>query len=1434
MAAGAALSVPSSLPEVSDIAVEARRLQALSQDSSTKAWIKKAIDGASERREELVKQLEAVGLVVSPVKYDGVGRKTDKSIEDLSAYDDAHKLIQATVRVPVYTREQVQKAYGVAKSRNLAVMTSGAKTSALGVFQARKMAELRGFSGVICLESPVSWDETSGFVGFLGTDEQKLEAPVAKDLIKIPDDAEEVIWHDILPIAIYSTYDAPEKCCKHLVSYEADEAPTLHYKIAAHASVTVNQVNAFLRENLKSEKYRHQIMPDLTSKGEATIGGVVNTGAQGGNRTSAKLDLVSVEMVNACGPVTLEGAEAKDIVGYNGLAGTCLQANFEVTPLPKHEFGFMIPVSGRDTHETWKNALKLQGLIAPYCVHPSELNPENEDEQLLITSMEILGRPQLEQGFKNFGESHSKEIKCLSPILDEDRSKDSQMFVYVTGSTFHDLTDEEGMASLLFENIMTETFGMDEEEMLDGDFLELLESEEERPFSDVLVMMNPDVLRVMDSIRHSAPEMARRAATQLGSQTLSTDFNIRFVSDNEHVNATNRAHVAKLFSDYIEALKKLPVRVDVYGHLYPGMVESPKGGGMDPHIRATLKLNDPATRNNAAETVNLMKSERSKLYKMLLDLKRLYPGIEIAPPEKSHLTTKEYVEWFRLYEQSKLQEMEKVLLGDFPSEYRARMTDAFRLPLELSSEPQQGILSFLSADLVDPESDPSDLNSYTKAVLHLAQYSHRSPKIKSLLREVTVSIRNELDIDPYEQHVFFIQSVEEGRDIIRRNFPALAEDIPFQIGLSAFSNDSNKDAVGLIPMEEFGGQKGATVMIVPHDVILKAHEMRAREKNPSVHRNLVDMFNRYPYETPETPNITAIASLGIVLQRDTLSQQTLNPRSTGGFFTANVGPVEIHSSIKSAATVSGLTTEMMSEDVEKVVTDLRKFLKIPEHISLGFTGSATQCMQLFARALYDNDEALDHSEWLQVVQVTNGAFSERFESILRSEDVNVHAYRTPWTTSENSQMEHLVGDFVREIQLAREFGHFPLIVVTPHKTSTSAHFHPNVIIYALKQRGFEIEDDYELLCDMTSGIGVVDYFDGQDHQGLSFFGSVQKAMACPSGLGFFGLSPRLKRLLTDEVSERELSLKSSVNRVIEGETHNPFGMFCLGQRVAAECALDRTVADVQSECRQQMITLLGFMMLHPGLSSQVNDFRDQSPAEKSLYYLGKNIPEAIDMMHNVFDVALGAGYGPFANEAMRLYLPTISPDQLDHLLMAFAAVLEMDEVKHTVNKKAPLVSLREPHDPLATLKNLVVGLNERLEADDLLKYGLALEWVWRLKYTYERGKNTIYGTPENIASIEAILNTQLWPVDDGGNPTPTLKGCYAKLKSHFETLKRHMLCGNDVDLSVSDAFVKDIFKQLKEIVMILEKFARNAPKTSEGRVKWPLTATPEQLNGNKS
>jgi aspartate aminotransferase-like enzyme len=432
--------------------------------------------------------------------------------------------------------------------------------------------------------------------------------------------------------------------------------------------------------------------------------------------------------------------------------------------------------------------------------------------------------------------------------------------------------------------------------------------------------------------------------------------------------------------------------------------------------------------------------------------------------------------------------------------------------------------------------------------------------------------------------------------------------------------------------------------------------------------------------------------------------------------------------------------------------------------------------------------------------------------------------KTPWTTSEKSQVEFVANELVRRIEEGREAGKMPVLFVTPHKTATTAHFHPEALVHQLAQRGLKIDQDYQMVCDITSGAGAIDYFTDPCRKGMSVFGSIQKALGCPAGLGFVGLSGSLSKLFeTEEYASSGLT--QSVDRTKNGQVLNSFGLRMLGEKCRYELEQGKTVIDLHEETRRKVQTVIGFMSLHKDLCHQVPSGEDQSPLLVGLYSITHNLAVALRLMEEIFGYRLGAGYGPFSQESLRLYLPTISPEELDKILSALHAVLKMPEVTKTVNPKAPIVSLREPHDPLQVLENMVTG---QITPDDLFTNNLGLGWLGRLQYTFQLGKHTPYGSSENFDQIRAILSCRL----DGSD---SLLDTYSILEAKMDRMKYILLEGNEVDLSTVEALVESMYSQLKDIVLILRKYAKTAPRTRDGRIKWPLAATPEQLvNGNGS
>lgn len=1408
-----AISSAPQLHDISPTAAEARRLRDKVLNSpEVQSWRREVLRKSYEERQSLIDELTASGLNVSPVTFSGMeGTKVDVH-EDLSQHDDGGKLIEALVRVPAYTADQVKKVYEFAEKHKLGVMTLGAKTSALGVFSAWEAAKLHGLKGVIALEMPASWlDEESPTSALqksgmpkerhgLDGSVRSINAPF--DLLDLPAiaEGEEIVLSENLPIAVIKN----TKGLKH--------------RVIAHATVTVTQVNEFLSKALPQDAH-YQIMPDLTSKAQAALGGVIATGAQGGNRASARVDLLKCTVVDALGQRELIGEDAKTIVGYNGYLGSCIQAEFEVTAFPKHPYGFMVPIPGSTITEAWKNMLKFQALLSPHCVHPDKLAEQPEGfQKTMVSSMEILGPEQLRLGIDKDGSARAHELSILNK-----KFPDAKLFVYVTGSTHHESDGSVDYESLLKDKLFSETLSTmtaveaDATSALDEEsFIKLQDNQSTRPFSAVYPLLDPETLEVVDKIRHSAPEIARAEAEKIGNVTQSTDFNIQFTGTPEE-QERSREKVALLFAAYQEKFSNGPYRVDVYGHLFQGMVESPLGGGMDPHVRVSLNLSHPDTRNDSPERVNEMKSILSKLYYELLKLHGV-DGIVVAPPEKSHLTNLSYVEWVRLHNPAELLRLQKIFFDSLPDdECTKRMIGGFRMPIEFPGEPRHGMKNFLPGHLLPPAEHADQPDAYADAVMEISQLSHRGATIKGMFREVVATLREKLKLRPFSQHPFFVESPDEGRRIIERNlgvdhkFPV--EEITDAVDFASLSRRPfAPDTFYLIRSELLGGITGTTIMITPHRAILKAEELKHSGENKADFRNLVQMFRSYPYETAETPNIPAVAYLGLALQREELSTQASHEAHR--VISVNPGPTQLHPHIREVAREQGFLQSNTPEEQRKDTASFRDFMRMPRDMEVGFTGSATQCMEIFAESV---SEAKDR---VYPIQVTNGAFSERFQKIFKSRGISVATVTTPWTTAEASQGEYVVGELARMLQDGLSKKKKPVIFVTPHKTDTTANFHPSLLIYQLGRRGFKIGKDYELVCDVTSGAGAIDYFDETCQEGVSVFGSVQKGLGCPSGLGFVGMTKELREMLNPQEGSH---MAHCLQTTADGEVPNGFSLRMLGEKSRFEIKQGRTPDSIMNETKQKVDTVMGFIALHPELSLQVPSGEDLSPLEVGIYSLTRNLSIAARLMREIFGFDIGAGYGPFANESLRIYLPNINTADLDKMLAALHVVLTMPEVTMTVNPKAPLVSLREPHDPMKVLKDMML---DGITPDDIFRNRLGFGWIGRLKYTLELGRDTPYGSSENFDEIRNILGCHL----EGRKPLLTTATIMEGKIQHLEEI---LLNGDAIHLSIVEGLVQDLYRDLGEIVLVLEKYATTAPRTRDGRIKWPLAATPEQLvNGN--
>lgn len=1407
------------LDEVSPIAAAAVGLgeHVLSKNSSYREEHQRLIDAALLRRQALIAELQAAGLLVLAVKYKDDTESRDEVFQDLSEIDDGKKLIESIARVRAFSAEQVKKIYEIAERHHLGVMTIGAKTSALGVFSTADQAKMHGLNGVLCIEMSPNWidgkspEEAVKKEGmpknrrFSGGDVRDIKTPT--DLIDLPKglNEEDIIRSNSHPIAIILGKNGKR------------------HQVVAHASATVSQVNAFLKLSLPADR-RYQILSDLTSKDQASIGGVIATGAQGGNRASARVDITACTMVDEYGVRKLSrrgpgeslnnGHEtAKDNVGYNGYTGTCIQATFEVTPFPPHDFGFLLPVSGNTPEEVWRNALEIQSRLTPYSARVRNGHFPEGNMKSCITSIEILGDGPFKHGVETVKDG-SKEKTALLGF--RERHKDAKMFLYVRGSShISGLGNSEGLSEFIQEDFFTKALGITD---IDGEEL-VLQEDEASPSRRVFPLLDSELLDAVDKMRHHAPEEARKEAIKIGNVSQSTDFNIQF-HGSKAKKLQGMQKVAELYAKYQRAFEGGPYRIDIYGHGFLGLVRSHDGGGFDPHVRISLRLNDPMTRYDAPESVEKMKSILGNLYTDLLKLNRKF-GVMVVPPEKSHLMIPKYVQHVRLHNPKKMKVIEERIVGKKNGNRSRKLTAGFRAPVEFPGEPRQGILSFLSEDLLPHNSETDELDAYSDAIMEVSQLSHRSPVIKGMFREVVATIREHLQLDPFTQHPFFTGSQEEADFAIQRNlgndhqYPVVKISTPEELEALREQGQPAQNTFYLVSSEAFGGIPGMCVMITPHQAIIEADKRKQSGVNKESFRCLPDMFAQYPYETIETPNIPAIATIGLVLQRGELSEQTGSSRRR--VVTMNPGPCGIDPRLRDSIRHEGVFKELSPEEQHTALRYFREFLKMPETMKLGMTGSSSECMQHLGQAMALNKEKI------QAIQVINDAFGGRLNSVLKSHlgAENIQTTTTPWTTSESSQSEFVLKAIVPMIRKAMAEGKKPVLFVTPHKTSTTAHFHPSVLIEHLKQVDPPLVagKDYEMVCDITSGAGVIDYFGEKScRDGMSVFGSVQKGLGCPPGLGFVGLSPELQKLLCPEGQSSGLS--GSIERTEHGAINNQLGIRLLGEKCRLDLEAGRTIQDIQEETRRKFVRVLGFMALHPDLCLQVPNSEDQSPLLIGMYSRTRNLSVAARLMEEIFGYSMGGGYGPFAGESLRLYLPSIQERDLDRFLHAFNYVLSRPEVTETVNKEAPLISLREPHDPLAFLKRM----RDEFVPDDVFQNSVGMEWIGRIVNTYENCEDSAYDEGLNGQLLKSMMRYY-------SSKGISLAAQLLTPAGRIRELRDIMLKKGTLNIAKVRRLVANIKSDLAAVVEVLEDYAKSdvSMKTEDGRVIWPFAATKEQL-----
>lgn len=1414
---------------ISPIAAARSEYLEFKKNPSIQDELRGKMTAAKEKTRQLIKTCQTKGLKVKnhPIEY-------SDSIHDLRETDEEGKLIETNLTVYVDNLEDAKKAVNFCKENNLMALPIGAKTSGLGVFEAYTIARQKGFDGVLGIELK-SYDYKDH------TPDSDKEIDLSKLAIKIPEynssDYQLIPHSEGLPLALLKSRSFPQD-------------PTKPHRVIAHPGLRISHLNRFLNDAMSTDQYHFRLMPDPSSINDAHVGGIIATGAEGGNRVKASDDLHSCLMINGNGEeLCLNNGEMSKVVGANGAAGIIIQAEFEVSAFPKHQHGLLIPIKGHRA-EALQNMLKIQEKLKTYCKTSNgnkRLFFGDNQSGLIVTGMEPLSKSAFDISFENSG----AVTQIDDPIKNLMQSHEYALYV-----TFN---STNSFSELDCEAFLTEILGIE----LSGD-----QCDEEGNFEckekdeyDVIKLFSPQELPRMDAIRHSAPTHSKEVGKKLGGVTQSTDLNIRFTDSDKKINELAQKEVAKIYDDYMASFKPEDgFRVILYGHMHPGFGE---GGGIDPHVRIIFELSNPGSRYNAPENVLLMKKRQTDLYRKLLALDGKY-GIEIHCPEKSRFTNTEYWNWYCLFHQEQAREYLQAIVdnGYCKDESGSPSLPIFgaRMPHELPGVVPRvsgGVFALLNKTLVLDETPnpncliPAVVQRHFAAILELSQLSHRGHEIKRMLGDTIMTIHQKFHLKK-DQYPFFVESPLEVQNIVNNNFGETASKYKVQNVVvdnlsetdeSKFPNDPNTFyAVSVKGVSQY---MGTYIMIAPHEAIKEAYTKTIDGENKTAFRNLYKMWEKWPYETDETPNLPGIAAIGLTLQEEDFPDPQYCPNEDR-IITANPGPAQIHRALfEGIAEFFKNFDELVSTRKQlEMIERLKKFLGIPENHALAFCTSATQMMQLIAEALSEKADEVD------TAMVANDAFSERFIEIILSQCKGIKAIRTPWTSSEYSQKAEVVECLVKVIDSERD--KLTLIFVTPHKTSTTADFMPQILIEALKEKGKIMGRDYLLICDITSAAGGRNYATETnrdsgvtEHPFSGILGSLQKAMGQPPGLAFGAFAPKLCKLLTSNEGRAAHNLGKALVEAQSGQIINPLGAYLLNKMLQAQEIAQKTPEKIAEETQKKIHLVLGWLDMHPDLMLQVQDGLDQSPILVGIFSQAKNLVIAKRLLAEIFGYYVGEGYGPFSKEAIRLYLPNIAYDELKKLLAALDMILELDDVVGTRGEHIPNISLREPHNPLSVIKRL----SEQLTVDDLFIETAGLGWLDRLVKTYNgnipeskdkilalgivpsstRGFQTkakIYGMNGNLEEIKKILSIK----DDQGY---SILDYYQSYLATQENIRGCILNNpnafyrNGDQLSESTKFMLNQAKSyLKQVAILLERYVRElSPKDlREGKVPWPLAA----------
>lgn len=1203
------------------------------------------------------------------LKKEGIGYATDIQ------KDDAGKEVETVCNIGVSSIEKAERVVALAKENDFGVMPVGALTSATGAFEAESAGEVHSLNGWVGLRLSAG-----------GKVEKELK----------PGDEIEIEGN---------RFEAVPLLDGQAILFKSKNPSIVSHRIRCWGALTPDDLDKALCEALGDG---HTIGLDLTTRNQAKIAAVIATGGQGPSRRSPREGLKAVTIVDGHGRRhELRGEDAKKQVGLEGIAGAIMEAEFEVLRHEPDDFGLFIPIPGGQKEGFTEKLPKIMAALARFSEGKEVTDEKDEKDEkgkkitaalgeLHVQGFELITRRDLTKFHAAYGRELPEATGHAGDIIEVMKTSGCEAGLLINGKTGLTKTQIFRLFSVFDEASEKEEGVSPEEGLLLRAIKELMaEGLVHSDLAGMKVFSGTSEIKEMRDMREGVPMVARKSKEE--GPTSSTDLNLRIESADPAVIEAAYAEIWKIYWHYIENNRRNDADVYIYGHAHPA--------GVDVHVRVTFPLDNEDKQKRAPEHVLEMEKGKQELYCSLLSLNGRH-GITAEPGEKGLLRNGRYLRDLEENKPDKAQELMAYIqkYGNRTFGLRSEKLQFHAYPPRLP----QGLLNFFAPD--EKQGSPILLEKYSESILRWCQHSHRSPEGKKVFGELFGLLRAWLNLG-FDERVYFTESPEKAvhsavlgltdfnagervydlrrggapedtnaATIITENIRDL-EDPRFANCRKILIREDDEpvgsevrqkaDAI-VYNAETFGTGGEMGILVTKLSAVKRARDLKISGNNTDYVHSLVEMEEN-PYSSVETPKMQVMAELGLLMayragQRCTLSDELKEKKleEQRRFLTFNPGPsqlnrrvIEQNIDLTQRARRMRTTLQEAREATAEVKQKLKRFLGIPEDYEIFFTGSATQAMQQIVESLN-----LDQS-----VVLRKGAFGDRLLKVVRQfspEKSEVSPVSMRWAESENSQLEAIAREIKGKKSPIPKRNTTMGLFMTGHETATGAEMD----VKALAGR---IDRSFLTIVDGTSEAGAVQ----RDFKDIDvYFGSCQKFMGVPSGLGFIAVSPRAMTVSREAAAKRDTktpayrTFPEMKNEEATGEVfHDLRGMLQLG--AAMDDYLERGgLQGLALETRQKLGRILQVVAMNPHLDHVVGDKRDRSRVMPHIVAKDISVRELRRRLKKLG--VIGGGYGPYSKETLRIYLgPNVTDEQVEEMAAALDAAARACEV---ITEKRPLVS----------------------------------------------------------------------------------------------------------------------------------------------------------------